>query len=336
LRFFEFTNETEAVGFFANRNHFAALLYALTVFAAAFAVEATAIPVTMRTKLGTRRIVPIIASFTVLVTLVAGQAIARSRAGLGLTMVALLGCMALAASDRRTTSGITPSRLLGAAAILALIFAAQFTLYRLMDRFSDDPLKDSRIIFARLTLQAAKLYMPFGSGMGTFVPVYATFEKPHDALLDAYVNRAHNDVLELWLEAGVPGLGLMAIFLVWLTVTASKVWRRNTSDPEIDIALARAATIVLGLMITHCFFDYPLRTGAVMAILAFACGLLITPAKSKQDDTKGIRTPKQRQARSSRPTEGVPAGAAAGPQARPPGERWGADINWPKEWRQKQ
>jgi O-antigen ligase len=178
--------------------------------------------------------------------------------------------------------------------------------------------------------------MPFGSGMGTFVPVYATFEKPEDALLDTYVNRAHNDVLELWLEAGIPGLGLMAIFLLWLAATASKVWRRNTSDREIDIALARAATIVLGLMITHCFFDYPLRTGALMAILAFACGILTTPPKSQQDDTKGIRTPEQRQARSSRSTEGVPAGAATGPQARPPGERWGADIDWPKEWRQKQ
>src|SRR5262245_11046555 len=40
-RFFEFTNDTEAVGFFANRNHFAAFLYALTLFAAAWAIQAT-------------------------------------------------------------------------------------------------------------------------------------------------------------------------------------------------------------------------------------------------------------------------------------------------------
>ena len=33
LRFFEFTNSTEAVGFFANRNHFAALIYCLMLFA---------------------------------------------------------------------------------------------------------------------------------------------------------------------------------------------------------------------------------------------------------------------------------------------------------------
>ena len=38
LRFFEFTNPTEAVGFFANRNHFAALIYCLMLFALAWIV----------------------------------------------------------------------------------------------------------------------------------------------------------------------------------------------------------------------------------------------------------------------------------------------------------
>ena len=39
LRFFEITNPTEAVGFFANRNHFAALLYCLMLFAVAWTVQ---------------------------------------------------------------------------------------------------------------------------------------------------------------------------------------------------------------------------------------------------------------------------------------------------------
>ena len=39
LRFFSITNDTEPVGFFANKNHFAALLYALLLFAAAWAID---------------------------------------------------------------------------------------------------------------------------------------------------------------------------------------------------------------------------------------------------------------------------------------------------------
>jgi hypothetical protein len=168
LRFYEVTNPSEAVGFFANRNHFAALLYACTVFAAAWAVEAAASPAQGR-KVDTRWIVPVIAAFTALVILVAAQAIARSRAGLGLTIAALVGAMVLGLWDRRNTSGVTPSRLLFAATALAAVFVAQFTLLRLMERFGDDPLRDGRIVFARLTAEAAQTYMPFGSGMGTFV-----------------------------------------------------------------------------------------------------------------------------------------------------------------------
>ena len=91
LRFFAVTNTSEAVGFFANRNHFAAALYAFTVFAAAWAVEVAAPPPSGQTRLDTRWIVPVVASLTVLVILVAAQAMARSRAGLGFTIAALVG-----------------------------------------------------------------------------------------------------------------------------------------------------------------------------------------------------------------------------------------------------
>ena len=42
LRFFAFTNTTEAVGFFANRNHLAALLYAAMLLVVSWAVDAAA------------------------------------------------------------------------------------------------------------------------------------------------------------------------------------------------------------------------------------------------------------------------------------------------------
>src|SRR5262245_44183481 len=325
LRFFEVTNTSEAVGFFANRNHFAALLYTSVVFAAAWAVEAAA-PAGAHQHLATRRLVFLIASFTALVMLVAAQGIARSRAGLGLTIVALFGGMALAFADRRTTSGVTPGRLLAAATVVALLFVVQFALYRLLERF-DDPLQDSRVTFARLTLQAAKAYMPFGAGVGTFVPVYAQFEKPKDALIDAYVNRAHNDILEVWLEAGVAGLALMALFLVWLTVASVSVWRRNHPQEDIDLALARAASVVLALIAAHSFVDYPLRTAATMAIAAFACGLLVTPKMP----LNALRATPQARAAAALGHPPELRGRVPGPQ--PTVKRWGADVRWPKEWR---
>ena len=85
-----------------------------------------------------------IAGFTLLVAFVAAQTMARSRAGLGLTIFALLGAYALAVADKRSTSGVTPTKLIAGATALAVIFSAQFALYRIMERFGRDPLDDER------------------------------------------------------------------------------------------------------------------------------------------------------------------------------------------------
>jgi O-antigen ligase len=279
LRFFAFTNSTEAVGFFANRNHFAALLYCLTLLAAAWAAESVLASGRMssRRMRETAAIGAIVGGFTVLVVLIAAQAMARSRAGLALTIVALFGAIALTASDRRGTSRMTPTKVLFGAIALAVTFTVQLTLYRIMERFAFDPLEDGRIRFAHRTIEAARAYMPLGSGMGTFVPVYATFERPEDAVAGAYVNHAHNDVLELWLEAGVAGASLGGLFAIWLMLRSVAIWRHagGSGMLEIDLHLARAATMMAALLLAHSFVDYPLRTGALMALMAFACALLL-------------------------------------------------------------
>ena len=58
-----------------------------------------------------------------------------------------------------------------------------------------------------------------------------------------------------------------------------EIWRSAPARgaSELDWTLARAATIVVALLVAHSFVDYPLRTGAMMAVMAFACALLIEP-----------------------------------------------------------
>ena len=342
LRFYAQTSFADAVGFFANRNHFAALLYAVMLIAAAWAVEAAVAFENGRRSREGGGTVALAATFTVMVALVAAQAMARSRAGLGLTIVALAGTFALAFLDRRNETGFTPDRLLLGAVGLAIMFASQFALYRILERFSPDQLEDTRLTFARNTIEAAKAYMPFGSGMGTFVPVYAMYENPADALIDAYVNRAHNDILELWLEAGVFGLILMGLFLAWLARAAWVLWRpEGAGAAGIDLLLARAATLIVALLAAHSFVDYPLRTGAMMALMAFACGLLVAPpVRAGDEEEPPKRRPRKRQ---HEPAESTAAPAAQRPRtpvsapAAPPvggtGGQWGQGIQWPEEWR---
>lgn len=351
LRFFAVTNPSEAVGFFANRNHFSALLYAATLFAAAWAINLTVTAGPQVRTYDTRAILALIVAFITIVLLIAGQTMARSRAGLLLTIVALFGAFAMAVSDRRASAGLTPAKLLGSAIAVAVIFAAQYALFRLFERFEADPLEDARVVFARNTFAAARALMPFGSGLGSFVPVYGLFEKPTDALANTFANHAHNDILEFWLETGIVGLLLMILFVVWVIWRSLKVWRAAPGArlAAIDQLLMRAATLVVVLLLAHSIVDYPLRTGAMMAILAYACALLVAPPIGADDPVHAAAGSADVPARPRPPRRRAPAIASPPPVAaatrplRSPASpasprsapaRWGSEVEWPEAWRQ--
>lgn len=349
LRFYQFTNPTEAVGFFANRNHFAALVNVLVVLTAAWAIQAgtAAGSALKRREFDTLPIIAAVACFAIFVLLLAAQAMARSRAGIGLAMVALLAAFSLAIADRRGATGeaSTTNRLFFAAIALAVLLIVQLALYRILERFEVDPFEDERFNYVVNTLKAAMAYLPVGSGVGTFVPVYQLFEPPQDFHVNAHLNRAHNEFVEAWLETGILGLVLMGWFVAWFGRKALEIWR-NVANPAdaIDRSLARSATVIIPLIGAHAFFDYPLRTSAMMAMVAFACALLITPPASALL-RQPILTPQARRARRSEmAAKPVPALAISplpnavtnSPQALPAptrGERWGTEIQWPDEWR---
>jgi O-antigen ligase len=337
LRFFDYTNDTEAVGFFANRNHFAALLYCLMLFAAAWAVSVSFGG--DHRELRGLKIIAIVASSTVLVALIAAQAMARSRAGLGLTIVALFGAFALAfVGQARELTGTLATKLLAAAITLALVFGVQFALYRILERFAIDPLADGRVVYARITAEAAKSFIPLGAGEGTFVPVYAGFEKPQDTSADTFANRAHNDFLEGLLESGIVGIVLLALFLAWFVMASLRVWRRPVPGiPHIDRLLPLAATVVVGLLLAHSFADYPLRTAAMMGIFAFACALLIEPLIGTQDAVQTRSQPAWGLERAGPRLAPQPAAASSSPAgSSKPRQRWGVGVTWPDEWRKPQ
>ena len=362
LRFFAVTNTDEAVGFFANRNHFAALLYSLLLFAAAWTTDVIVKAGSWNDlrRIETRVVVPLTASVMVCVVLLVGEVAARSRAGLGLTLIALAGGVALAVVGRRTSSAVTPRKLALAATALVVIVVVQFGLYRTLAHLVADPLEDARITFAHKTLKAVLAFMPLGSGVGTFVPVYAMFERPGDALPYVYANHAHNDYLEIWLETGVMGIALLGLFVVRVGLIGARLWRRPPAGAgELDWSLIRAATIVIVLIMAHSFVDYPLRTGTMMAIFAFCCALLVEPLRPPPREPRALESAPRAAQRGRHPVAAAatkePAMAKASavpgnrprptalpsaqPTAAPPapparGGRWGEDIEWPDAWRQ--
>jgi O-antigen ligase len=75
----------------------------------------------------------------------------------------------------------------------------------------------------------------------------------------------------LWLEAGLPALILLGLFVVWFARRTYESWR----TPGIDGVLGCAGSVIVGALLLHSMVDYPLRTGAMSAMLGLGCALLL-------------------------------------------------------------
>ena len=100
---------------------------------------------------------------------------------------------------------------------------------------------------------------------------------PRRLAFPAFVNHAHDDWIELWLEAGVPGALIISAFLGWFLFRSFQVWVRADREWSVGgIVFERAGSIIILLLLLHSVVDYPLRTTAMMAVFSVACGFLVT------------------------------------------------------------
>ncbi len=278
-----------------------------------------------RRALNTFSIVWFAAAGAFLVAIVAGQMLARSRAGaiLAIAALAALSLMILTSGrsqgrPERLQRKTSARRLPLAVAVFAAVFALQVGMGRIAERFETDVADDARIPLNVTTFETAFKALPFGTGLGSFVPVYATVEKSQDAI-SSFANRAHDDLAEFLLETGLIGAGLVVFFLVWLVRRFDAVRRppKSDEDPRQSLLL-RASMLIVILLLAHSLVDYPLRTTALSAVFAIFCGFLAAPAYAPlRDEPK----PRRRRA-AAEPPKAVPQTA----------DEPSADIQWPISW----
>lgn len=260
------------VGFFANRNHLATLLLVALPLAGAFVGSA------LHQAYGDRRLQIALAILFVMMAVVA-IGIVRSRAGVLLGGPALLaaGAIAWAASSSIGKRGVLIAMgLVGVASIVAVI---AFASSPLLARFDRDITADDRFGIWSEVIKGAEGYLPLGSGIGSFDPVYRSIEPP-DALQATYLNHAHNDFLELWMEAGwLAAAGLVAFF-IWLGKRSLVLIRGDGRRAAIGLAAAAGICLIL----VHSIFDYPLRAEATLCVFALCCAVLERSSRSERSD----------------------------------------------------
>ncbi|MBZ9937948.1 O-antigen ligase family protein [Mesorhizobium sp. BR1-1-16] len=258
-----------AIGFFANRNHYAALIYVMIPLAVMWTLRE------MRGSRGRRRVLGMVFGGGVVASLLVGLSSAYSRAGIALGVVSLLGSAFIA----WRTAG--PSRLGRWPVIIAggalLVFAVVLQLGLIQLLIFRSVSDSARASIARLTMEAIEQYSFAGSGFGTFVPVFKAFEQPSDVIV-FFINHAHNDYLELTLEGGVLAAIVIAIFLIWFGKRFWTIWLSRFYAASGDQRmLASAASLSVGLLLLHSLLDYPMRTLTLMSCFAVACAFMTTP-----------------------------------------------------------
>jgi O-antigen ligase len=266
LRFYEVTNKTSPVGFFSNANHQATLLLCALPLTAAIAGRMA----TRRSR--SKRSGGAIVSASIAIFILAGLAISGSRAGYGLGLPTAMASFLI---YRRTVAGrVTPGWWagLGVLALAFAYFALQGPLGKetLQADMAEAP--SSRRVLASTTTEIIKDSFPLGTGLGTFSTVYRRYEDP-SKVTRQFANHAHNDYLEAVLELGAAGLLLILGFLFWWGRRLFQAWTRDFEGA----ALARAGSVMVGIVLAHSIVDYPIRTAAIVAVFALGCALMIPP-----------------------------------------------------------
>jgi len=266
LRPYDFHHDTGALGVFANRNHFADLMAMMIPFAIGLATQAFE---RGRTPAGTM----LWSGATVVMFLAA--ALSYSRTGFALACLALVAGWWVQRGQRERTRRAPGMARWGMplAVVASCAVAVAYYAWRgIVQRLDQDPLDDLRWQYLRNGLAAAHAHWPWGSGFGSFRAVYAPFE-PVAEMVGSRALHAHDDLLEIAIEAGLPGIVLTACGVVLLAWAIAGALRRRSAGDRVAVAAAIATAIPL----LHALVDYPLRTLAVAGAFGLVVAALLAP-----------------------------------------------------------
>lgn len=271
IRFYRVSSEN--AGLFANRNHQAAMLAAMFPMIAAMALSASAY---------TRHARPVrLVAASGLVALVPLIMVTGSRMGLvaGLIGFACLVFMRFSKEGSEKVFALTGAmQALAGALIAAGIAAGTVFLARdkALDRMAGGTEDEMRLPVWQSMIEFMPQYMPWGSGVGSYVPVYQIHEPP-SLLMPQYSNQAHNDWLDIPLTSGLPGVVLAATAIVMFALGA----KAALAARGVSGHLRRCGIIVVLVLAFASLSDYPIRTPILAAVIAIAAVWASSPASQK-------------------------------------------------------
>lgn len=257
----------DVVGPFANRNH----------FALALAVGCLVLPVWtfLPARLQAWRIAASVMAWPLFLLMALATG---SRAGLGLCCIGSALGLAIILRPLRAYLRSKPRWVIpvvasvsGGVVLLLIAISVGSNRAVAVDRALSVGLGgDIRFLGLPTVIAMVREYFPFGTGFGGFDPLFRLHE-PFELLRPTYFNHAHNDVLEVILDGGLPGLVLLLVAIAWWGWASTRAWRMKLSS---QVMLARLGSGILVLIFLASLVDYPARTPLIMALIAIAASWL--------------------------------------------------------------
>ena len=246
-------------GLFANPNHQAQLMLAGLVMTGVLIRLGPAPPRRHR-----RESMPFHPGWLLFPIFMAGAIMSQSRAGLILLVPALIVGILIGARRRGLARifGVSAIAIAALAAMLAILPGGLARGMQIQLELS----AGGRITSFPDILFTLRQFWPWGSGFGTFVPVFKANENL-DLMGDLYLNHAHNDLLELLIEGGLPMALLLTAALLAMAV---RLWRLATARSAFEPVMALAGFAIILLAAMHSLVDYPLRMHSLAAVAAIA------------------------------------------------------------------
>jgi hypothetical protein len=278
LYFYAITNSDSSVGVFSNANH-QALFLCVGIVAACRWVTLT---VAGRRQLPRE---PMLIGAAIVLTLLASIPLTLSRSGAIMAVIALAVGLCFAGPRTFRIDPLLFNRARVALFVLVAVGFATISVFALLgDAAERDLAGDARLRALPQMLAVALEMLPFGSGLGSFDAVFRSRESI-ETIGPTYLNNAHNDWLQLVIEAGLGALALGVVFVLWWAWRGLDVWR-TAEGRGATIKHGRAAFAILGLALMHSAVDYPLRTSAMAVVFTMCAAMLMRVAEADKPVSK--------------------------------------------------
>jgi O-antigen ligase len=262
------TGNGAANGFFGNRNHEAALLSCLFPMLAVYASTAVRSEEQSDLKFWLAIGIGIVLVPLILLT--------GSRAGLAVGIVGLISVRfvyrksARLTTKKRSRGRFDPRLAIGAFAVLChggltILMSRAQAIERLLGQNRGE--EDRFTVWVPIAEMAWK-YFPFGSGVGSFVEVYQ-IDEPYALLGTEYYNHAHNDWLEVYMTAGLPGVALLLAAVVSYLKLSLRAFKSPPGDGK-SVIYARMAAVIMLIFALASIPDYPLRVPSLSCVFVIA------------------------------------------------------------------